>query len=106
MTRQGSTSVTILPVTMSPAMAARSELLRPAFGEASPSLGRFVINPHSCSYRWWHMFLIMLVLYSAWASPFELSMEKAASIALVVIRPSGQCLLRHRHCHILLRHVP
>uniref|UniRef100_A0A0D9ZGH9 Potassium channel n=1 Tax=Oryza glumipatula TaxID=40148 RepID=A0A0D9ZGH9_9ORYZ len=84
MTRQGSTSVAILPVTMSPAMAARSELLRPAFGKASPSLGRFVVNPHSCSYRWWHMFLIMLVLYSAWASPFELSMEKAASVALVV----------------------
>ncbi|XP_052158883.1 potassium channel KAT4 [Oryza glaberrima] len=84
MTRQGSTSVAILPVTMSPAMAARSELLRPAFDEASPSLGRFVINPHSCSYRRWHMFLIMLVLYSAWASPFDLSMEKAASIALVV----------------------
>uniref|UniRef100_A0A0E0P4L8 Potassium channel n=1 Tax=Oryza rufipogon TaxID=4529 RepID=A0A0E0P4L8_ORYRU len=65
-------------------MAARSELLRPAFGKVSPSLGRFVVNPHSCSYRWWHMFLIMLVLYLAWASPFELSMEKAASVALVV----------------------
>uniref|UniRef100_A0A0E0DA51 Potassium channel n=1 Tax=Oryza meridionalis TaxID=40149 RepID=A0A0E0DA51_9ORYZ len=74
----------ILPVTMSPTMAARSELLRPAFGKVSPSLGRFVVNPHSCSYRWWHMFLIMLVLYLAWASPFELSMEKAASVALVV----------------------
>ncbi|EAZ29513.1 hypothetical protein OsJ_13587 [Oryza sativa Japonica Group] len=86
-------------------MAARSELLRSAFGKASPSLGWFIVNPHRYSYRWWHMFLIMLVLYSAWASPFELSMEKAASIALVVIRPSGRCLLRHRHCHILLRHL-
>ncbi|KAF0891541.1 hypothetical protein E2562_010537 [Oryza meyeriana var. granulata] len=85
MTRQSSTSVAILPVTMSPGMASRSELLWPAFGESSPPLGPFIINPHSCSYRWWHKFLILLVLYSAWVSPFELAMERAASIVFVVI---------------------
>uniref|UniRef100_A0A0D9YE66 Potassium channel n=1 Tax=Oryza glumipatula TaxID=40148 RepID=A0A0D9YE66_9ORYZ len=64
--------------------ASRSELLRPAFGEPSPSLGPFVVNPHTCSYRWWQKFLIVLVLYTAWASPFELAMEKSASAALAV----------------------
>ncbi|KAG8055625.1 hypothetical protein GUJ93_ZPchr0001g31662 [Zizania palustris] len=64
----------------------RSEILRrPAFGDAaSPSLGPNVVNPCSCSYRWWQKLLIVLVLYSAWASPFALSMERAASPALVV----------------------
>ncbi|KAL5228556.1 hypothetical protein ABZP36_016821 [Zizania latifolia] len=74
----------ILPVTMPGMAVVRSELLRPAFGDASPSLGPSVINPCSCSYRWWQTLLIVLVLYSAWASPFALAMERAASPALVV----------------------
>uniref|UniRef100_A0A0E0FSA8 Potassium channel n=1 Tax=Oryza nivara TaxID=4536 RepID=A0A0E0FSA8_ORYNI len=85
MARQSSTAgASILPVTNIGMAASRSELLRPAFGEPSPSLGPFVVNPHTCSYRWWQKFLIVLVLYTAWASPFELAMEKSASAALAV----------------------
>lgn len=35
--------------------------------------------------RYWQMFLIVLVAYSAWASPFELALEKAASRAHLVV---------------------
>lgn len=53
MARQSSTAgASILPVTNIGMAASRSELLRPAFGEPSPSLGPFVVNPHTCSYRW------------------------------------------------------
>lgn len=37
------------------------------------------------SIRWWQGFLIVLVLYSAWSSPFELALEKAATRPLVVV---------------------
>ncbi|KAF0918089.1 hypothetical protein E2562_022679 [Oryza meyeriana var. granulata] len=85
MARQSITAgAAILPVTNIGMADTGSELLRPAFGEASPSLGPFVVNPYSCSYRWWQKFLIVLVLYTAWASPFELAMEKSASAALAV----------------------
>uniref|UniRef100_A0A0D9V4Z9 Potassium channel n=1 Tax=Leersia perrieri TaxID=77586 RepID=A0A0D9V4Z9_9ORYZ len=84
MARQSSIGLAILPVTSS-GLTARTELLRPVFGaEASPSLGPLVVNPHSCSYRWWQKWLILLVLYTAWSSPFELAMEKSASAALAV----------------------
>ncbi|XP_040382258.1 potassium channel KAT4-like [Oryza brachyantha] len=86
MTRQSSTSATILPVTVSSAMAAaaaaaaRNEPLRSAHAEASSSLGRlFIVDPRGRIYRWWQKFLIVLVLYSAWASLFELAMERAAA---------------------------
>ena len=35
--------------------------------------------------RWWNGFLIVLVLYSAWASPFELALERAATTPLLVV---------------------
>jgi len=30
-------------------------------------------------WRWWQTFLVVLVVYSAWASPFELAFKKAAT---------------------------
>ncbi|XP_006644629.2 potassium channel KAT6-like [Oryza brachyantha] len=84
MARQsGATRAAILPVTNA-GMAAGSEILRLPSGEASPSLGRFVVNPHSCGYWWWQTLLIVLVLYTAWASPFELAMEKSDCGALAI----------------------
>ncbi|KAL6615943.1 hypothetical protein ACP70R_038213 [Stipagrostis hirtigluma subsp. patula] len=63
-----------------------SGLLLPAFGdEPSPPLGSNVINPYGRRYRWWQVFLIVLVVYSAWASPFELALERAATAPLVAV---------------------
>ncbi|GJM93319.1 hypothetical protein PR202_ga09866 [Eleusine coracana subsp. coracana] len=35
--------------------------------------------------RWWQGFLIVLVLYSAWVSPFELAIESAVTMPLLVV---------------------
>lgn len=35
--------------------------------------------------RWWQLFLVILVIYSAWASPFELAFKNVASGSLLVI---------------------
>ncbi|CAL4974362.1 unnamed protein product [Urochloa decumbens] len=61
--------------------------LLPAFGEPFPySAGNSsIINPYDGHYRWWQAFLIVLVLYSAWASPFELALEKGATTPLLVV---------------------
>ncbi|XP_062204386.1 potassium channel KAT4 [Phragmites australis] len=56
----------------------------PALGEPFPSHGN-IINPFDCRYRWWQAFLIVLVLYSAWASPFELALERAVTTPLLVV---------------------
>ncbi|CAO1945175.1 unnamed protein product [Urochloa humidicola] len=62
-----------------------SRTLPAAFGEHCPFVGDHTINPYDCRYRWWQAFLIVLVLYSAWASPFELALEKAATTPLFVV---------------------
>ncbi|KAL6845044.1 hypothetical protein ACP4OV_024539 [Aristida adscensionis] len=62
-----------------------SSRLLPAFGEPSPPLRGNVINPFRCRYRWWQAFLIALVVYSAWASPFELALERAAAAAPLLV---------------------
>ncbi|XP_039811975.1 potassium channel KAT4-like [Panicum virgatum] len=59
--------------------------LLPAFGEPFPPSVGNIINPYDCRYRWWNGFLIVLVLYSAWASPFELALERAATTPLLVV---------------------
>ncbi|KAF7037172.1 hypothetical protein CFC21_047615 [Triticum aestivum] len=56
-----------------------------ALGGAPPPLRPNVINPYGRPYRYWQMFLIVLVAYSAWASPFELALEKAVSRAHLVV---------------------
>ncbi|AQK97863.1 Potassium channel KAT3 [Zea mays] len=59
--------------------------LLPAFGELSPTGGNSnTINPYDCRYRWWQGFLIGPVLYSAWSSPFELALDRAATTPVVV----------------------
>ncbi|XP_019157682.1 PREDICTED: potassium channel KAT3-like [Ipomoea nil] len=57
--------------------------LLPAFGsvmgEGSAQLRRFVIAPYDRRYRVWQVFLVILVVYSAWSSPFELAFRKVAT---------------------------
>lgn len=36
-------------------------------------LRRYIISPYSSRYRAWEMWLVVLVIYSAWISPFELA---------------------------------
>lgn len=47
----------------------------PALGAQSHSflsVGRRIILPYDPRYRWWENFLVLLVIYTAWMSPFEL----------------------------------
>ncbi|KAK8649957.1 hypothetical protein V6N13_139610 [Hibiscus sabdariffa] len=49
------------------------------------NLKKYVIVPYDHRYRWWQTFLVALVLYSAWASVFELAFKTAATGGLLVI---------------------
>nr|GMD47668.1 potassium channel KAT3-like isoform X2 [Ipomoea batatas] len=63
-------------------LASVSSSLLPAFGtvmgEGSAQLRTFVIAPYDRRYRVWQVFLVILVVYSAWSSPFELAFRKVA----------------------------
>jgi hypothetical protein len=43
---------------------------------------RYIISPYDPRYRWWQLCLIVLVFYSAWASPFEFGFAHNPSRAL------------------------
>ncbi|KAH9543310.1 hypothetical protein CY35_13G058000 [Sphagnum magellanicum] len=43
---------------------------------------RYIISPYDPRYRWWQLCLIVLVLYSAWASPFEFGFAQNPGRAL------------------------
>ncbi|OAY54336.2 potassium channel KAT3 isoform X2 [Manihot esculenta] len=64
-------------------LASVSSSLLPAFGtvvdEGYLQLRKRVIAPYDRRYRWWQTFLVALVIYCAWASPFELAFKKAAT---------------------------
>ncbi|RWV89019.1 hypothetical protein GW17_00048854, partial [Ensete ventricosum] len=68
--------------------AALSSSLLPAFGAGIegnyPAIKKYVIAPYDPRYRWWQMFLMVLVFYSAWASPFELAFQQVGSGSLLV----------------------
>ncbi|XP_020597290.1 potassium channel KAT3 [Phalaenopsis equestris] len=71
-------------------VAAISSSFLPVFGvmvdENFPRLKNYVILPFDRRYRRWQAFLILLVAYSAWASPFELAFENVTtSKALIAI---------------------
>ncbi|XP_020277280.1 potassium channel KAT3-like isoform X2 [Asparagus officinalis] len=53
--------------------------------EAYPRLNEDVITPFDPHYRWWQMFLIILVIYSAWACPFEIAFHRAWSAYLATV---------------------
>ncbi|XP_018623493.1 potassium channel KAT3 isoform X2 [Nicotiana tomentosiformis] len=52
-------------------------------GEGSVKLKRFVIAPYDRRYRIWQTFLVVLVAYSGWSSPFELAFKKVANEGLL-----------------------
>ncbi|KAI4380924.1 hypothetical protein MLD38_007057 [Melastoma candidum] len=66
-----------------------SSSLLPAFGTLVDrndlQLRKHVIFPYDRRYRLWQTFLVLLVVYSAWASPFELAFKKAASGPLMYV---------------------
>ncbi|EXB60466.1 Potassium channel KAT3 [Morus notabilis] len=70
-------------------LASVSSSLLPAFGtvvdEGHPRLKKFVIAPYDRRYRWWQTFLVVLVVYSAWASPFELAFKKVVTGSLMIV---------------------
>ncbi|KAL6501947.1 hypothetical protein OROGR_027080 [Orobanche gracilis] len=72
-------------------LASISSSLLPAFGtivgtdQGALRSKRFVIAPYDRRYRWWQTFLVVLVVYSAWASPFELAFRKMSTSALMPI---------------------
>ena len=43
-----------------------------------------LVEPAGAGYGWWQALLVAPVLYSAWASPFELAVERAATLPLLV----------------------
>ncbi|KAL8115965.1 potassium channel KAT3 isoform X2 [Apium graveolens] len=70
-------------------MASVSSSLLPAFGtvvgEGSPPLRTYIIAPYDRRYRWWQAFLVLLVVYSAWSSPFELAFKEVATGSLLPV---------------------
>nr|XP_043606616.1 potassium channel KAT3-like [Erigeron canadensis] len=70
-------------------LASVSSSLLPAFGtlvgDDSPVLKKYVIAPYDRRYRWWQAFLVVLVIYSAWSSPFELAFKEVATGSLMFV---------------------
>ncbi|CAI9275077.1 unnamed protein product [Lactuca saligna] len=70
-------------------LASVSSSLLPAFGtivgDDSPPLKKYVIAPYDRRYRWWQAFLVVLVIYSAWSSPFELAFKNVATGSLMFV---------------------
>ncbi|KAI3848426.1 hypothetical protein MKW92_042507 [Papaver armeniacum] len=70
-------------------LATLSSSILPAFGTVVDGnyldLKRFIIAPYDRRYRWWQLFLVVLVVYSAWASPFELAFDKVATGSLLPV---------------------
>ncbi|XP_059643758.1 potassium channel KAT3 [Cornus florida] len=70
-------------------LATVSSSLLPAFGtvveDGSLQLRKYVIAPYDRRYRWWQTFLVILVVYSAWSSPFELAFKKVATGSLMPV---------------------
>ncbi|KAJ4787913.1 Potassium channel [Rhynchospora pubera] len=65
-----------------------SGILLPSLGAKSNRnlkvSGRFIISPHDRRYRVWKVFLIVLVIYTAWVSPFEFGFLRIATGALAI----------------------
>ncbi|KAF6172869.1 hypothetical protein GIB67_035423 [Kingdonia uniflora] len=70
-------------------LATVSSSLLPAFGTVIDGgylqLKRFIIAPYDRRYRWWQTFLVVLVVYSAWASSFELAFQQVGTGSLMPV---------------------
>ncbi|AES73751.1 putative potassium channel, voltage-dependent, EAG/ELK/ERG [Medicago truncatula] len=69
-------------------LASISSSLLPAFGtnpdEGYFDLKKYVIAPYDRRYRLWQTFLVVLVVYSAWASPFELAFREMSIGSMLI----------------------
>ncbi|GAA0168680.1 ion channel [Lithospermum erythrorhizon] len=54
-------------------------------------LRRFVLSPFNSRYRAWEMFLVILVIYSAWISPFEFAFVVFKQDALFIVDNIVNC---------------
>ncbi|XP_039119984.1 potassium channel KAT3-like isoform X2 [Dioscorea cayenensis subsp. rotundata] len=62
--------------------------LLPSLGETinkSVQLRKYIVSPYDPRYRAWEMFLILLVVYSAWVCPFEFAFLKYMPNALFLV---------------------
>ncbi|KAL5207740.1 hypothetical protein ABZP36_032175 [Zizania latifolia] len=62
--------------------------LLPSLGAAinhSSKLQKFIISPYDPRYRSWELFLIFLVIYSAWICPFELAFLRDFPFKLLLV---------------------
>ncbi|XP_010254156.1 PREDICTED: potassium channel KAT3-like isoform X2 [Nelumbo nucifera] len=70
-------------------LASISSSLLPAFGtvvgEGSLPIRKHIIAPYDRRYRLWQTFLVVLVIYSAWSSPFELAFRRVATGSLLPV---------------------
>ncbi|XP_058074800.1 potassium channel KAT3 [Magnolia sinica] len=70
-------------------LATVSSSLLPAFGtiidEGHSRLKKYIIVPYDRRYRWWQLFLVVLVIYSAWSSPFELAFKRVGTGTLLAV---------------------
>lgn len=69
MSRQSAATLHSFPSGLLPPLGATSE--RFIWAQTEPRLHKHIISLYSRRYRWWQNFLIPLVIYSAWISPFE-----------------------------------
>ncbi|CAL5022910.1 unnamed protein product [Urochloa decumbens] len=51
----------------------------------SNKLQKFIISPYDPHYRYWELFLIVLVIYSAWICPFELAFLRDLPAKLLLV---------------------
>ncbi|KAF8642570.1 hypothetical protein HU200_067249 [Digitaria exilis] len=51
----------------------------------SNKLQKFIISPYDPRYRYWELFLIVLVIYSAWVCPFELAFLRDLPSKLLLV---------------------
>ncbi|OEL36096.1 Potassium channel KAT1 [Dichanthelium oligosanthes] len=51
----------------------------------SNKLQKFIISPYDPRYRYWELFLIVLVIYSAWICPFELAFLRDLPSKLLLV---------------------
>lgn len=69
MSSQSAATLHSFPSGLLPPLGATSEQF--IWAQTEPRLHRHIISLYSRRYRWWQNFLIPLVIYSAWISPFE-----------------------------------
>ncbi|EEE66660.1 hypothetical protein OsJ_23288 [Oryza sativa Japonica Group] len=75
-------------------------------GERHARLRRFIVSPYDRRYELWNNYLILLVVYSAWVTPFEFGFVPELRRRARRSRQRRQRLLRRRHrAHLLVAYT-